>query len=84
MMDQSVLVMRMFSEACHLNPPSGLLCSKAQSKKGGGKSNNRETGRAFNGTRYSEIKTVTSLCLILSGHPQGDPDLLVCPHEANP
>ena len=84
-MDQAVLVTRMFSDACHLNPPSKLLCSETQSKRGdGGKSNNREMGRAFNGTGYSEIRTVASPHLILSGHPIRDPDLLVHPHEANP
>ena len=70
MKDQAVLAMRMFIEAHRLNPPSRLLCSEAQSE-GGGEADNREMGGVSDGTRLSELNTVTSLCLILSRHPQG-------------
>ena len=53
MKEQAVSVMRMFIDACWLNPPNRLPCSKAQNE-GVGDTCNREMGETFTGTRLSE------------------------------
>ena len=52
--EKAASVMRMFIDACQLNPPSRLPCSKAQSDRGVGNICNRETGETFIGIRLSE------------------------------